>query len=78
MLRVTEHSSPQIRFEAECKAIEIISEARATATQILMTNKAVMEAMTEKLLEKEELDQDELRVFKDALIDAEETLMIAA
>jgi cell division protease FtsH len=78
MLRVSEHSSPQIRFEAECKAIEIIESARKTAVAILQANESVMQAMIEKLLEKEELDQDELREFREVLVDHREIQAIAA
>lgn len=78
MLRVSEHSSPQIRFEAECKAIEIIENARKTAVAILQANESVMQAMIEKLLEKEELNQEELREFREVLVDHREVQAIAA
>jgi cell division protease FtsH len=78
MLKVSEQSSPQIRFEAECKAIEIIDNARNNAVSILRSNQHVMEMMTASLLEKEELNQEELKEFKALLVDFTEPLAKAA
>jgi cell division protease FtsH len=78
MLKITEHSSPQMRFEAERKAMEIIDDARNHAVSLLRANHHVMEAMSARLLEKEELDQEELREFKVLLVDYKEPLAKAA
>jgi cell division protease FtsH len=78
MLRITEHSSPQMRYEAEVKAAQIIDQARRNAVAILRTNEHVMQAMSTALLDKEELNQEELREFKDMVIDPAHTLVAAA
>jgi len=69
MMKITEHSSPQMRYEAERRAAAIIEEARQNAISILRTNEHVMTAMSSALLEKEELDQEELREYKELVID---------
>ena len=78
MMKVSDQSSPQMRFEAECKAIEIIENARNNATSILRTNRHVMEMMSARLLEKEELNQEALREFKEMVVDFSESMMKAA
>ncbi|HYD82045.1 MAG TPA: AAA family ATPase [Paucimonas sp.] len=78
MLRITEHSSPQMRYEAECKAAAVIEQARNNAIAILRTNEHVMQAMSSALLEKEELNQEELREFKELVIDPARTLAAVA
>jgi cell division protease FtsH len=78
MLRITEHSSPQMRYEAEVKAAQIIDQARRNAIAILRTNEHVMQAMSSALLDKEELNQEELREFKDMVLNPTHTLVAAA
>ena len=78
MMKVSDQSSPQMRFEAECKAIQIIENARNNATSILRTNRHVMEMMSARLLEKEELNQEALREFKEMVVDFPESMMKAA
>ncbi len=78
MMKVSDQSSPQMRFEAECKAIQIIENARSNATSILRTNRHVMEMMSARLLEKEELNQEALREFKEMVVDFSESMMKAA
>lgn len=78
LIRISEHSSPQIRYEAERKAAEIIDQARSNAISILRTNEHVMQAMSERLLEKEELNQEELREFKDMVMDFAHPLVAVA
>jgi cell division protease FtsH len=78
MLKITEHSSPQIRYDAEVKAAQIIEQARQNAIAILRANDHVMQAMSSALLEQEELNQEELRQFKDMVIDPTRPLVAAA
>jgi cell division protease FtsH len=78
MLKITEHSSPQMRFEAEVKASQIIEQARQNAIAILRANDHVMQSMSSALLEQEELNQHELRQFKDMVVDPTRTLAAAA
>ena len=78
MMKVSDQSSPQMRFEAECKAIAIIENARSNAISILRANHHVMETMSARLLEKEELNQEELREFKDMIVDYAEPIVKAA
>jgi cell division protease FtsH len=78
MLRISEHSSPQIRYEAERKATEIIDQARSNAINILRTNEHVMHAMSAALLEKEELNREELCEFKDMVKDFAHPLVAVA
>jgi cell division protease FtsH len=78
MMKISEQSSPQIRFEAERKAMEIIDQSRNHAVSLLRANHHVMEAMTTRLLEKEQLNQEELCEFKVLLVDYAEPLAKAA
>jgi cell division protease FtsH len=78
MLKITEHSSPQIRYDAEVKAAQIIEQARQNAIAILRANEHVMQSMSSALLDQEELNQDELRQFKDMVIDPTRPLVAAA
>ncbi|HEX2531489.1 MAG TPA: AAA family ATPase [Burkholderiaceae bacterium] len=78
MLKITEHSSPQMRYEAECKATQIIDHARNHAVAILRANQHVMEAMSARLVEKEQLDQEELREFKELIVDCAAPLAVVA
>jgi cell division protease FtsH len=78
MIKVSEQSSPQMRYEAECKAMQIIDNARNHAISVLRTNHHVMEMMTARLLEQEELNQEELLEFKTMLTDFAEPLVKVA
>jgi cell division protease FtsH len=78
MLAISEHSSTQMRFEAERKAMEIIDHAKHHALSILDTYRHVMEIMSFHLIEKEELGQEELRQFKALIDDFSEPLAKAA
>ncbi len=78
MLKISEHSSPQIRYEAERKATEIIDQARSNAIAILRANEHVMAAMSARLIEKEELNQEELREFKDMVVNYAQPLAAVA
>jgi cell division protease FtsH len=69
LMRIGEHSSPRMRYEAEVKAAQIIDQARRNAIDILRTNEHVMQSMSAALLDREELNQDELREFKDMVLD---------
>lgn len=64
LLTITEESSPQLRYEAEQRAMQIIAHAKQNTSSILTTHQHVMEAMVERLLEKEELDIDDIGQFK--------------
>ncbi len=64
LLTIDEDSSPQLRYEAEQKAMQIMAHAKQNTAALLTTHQHVMEAMVERLLEREELDIDDVRVFK--------------
>ena len=78
MMRVSEQSSPQLRYVAECRAIELIDQARARASQVLNANAQVVERMALRLVDIEEMDQFELRQFKAMLVPHAEALARAA
>ncbi|HJW55072.1 MAG TPA: AAA family ATPase [Burkholderiaceae bacterium] len=74
LMKITEHSSDRMRYEAECRAAQIIDDARKKTVAILSANRHVMEVMSARLVEKEELNQEELREFKELIVDFEEPL----
>jgi cell division protease FtsH len=78
LLTITEDSSPQMRYEAEQKAMQIIAHAKHNTAAILTTHQHVMEAMVERLLEKEELDEDDVAEFKAMMDDNTVPLVVAA
>ena len=78
MMHVGEGASPQLRYAAECRAIELIDQARGRAGQILNANHSLVERMALRLVDVEEMDHFELRQFKDALAPQGEPLMRAA
>lgn len=64
LLTIDEDSSPQLRYEAEQKAMQIMAHAKQNTAAILTTHQNVMVAMADRLLEREELDIDDVREFK--------------
>ncbi|MBI1891502.1 MAG: ATP-dependent zinc metalloprotease FtsH [Burkholderiales bacterium] len=78
LLSITEESSPQMRYEAECKAMQIMAHAKQNTAAILTTHQGVMEKMVVRLLEREELDEEDIAEFKILLDDDPVTLPIAA
>ena len=64
MMCVNQQSSEQLRYIVECRAIELIDQARSRVTTILRTNSQVMERMSLRLLDMEEMNQADLREFK--------------
>ncbi len=78
LLTITEDSSPQLRYEAEQKAMQIMAHAKQNTMAILTTHQNVMEEMVLRLLEKEELDIADIEEFK-AMMDSDPVpLAIAA
>lgn len=78
LLTIDENSSPQLRYEAELKAMQIMAHAKQNTAAILTTHQTVMEAMVERLLEREELDVQDVREFKDMMDDNPVALAVAA
>ena len=78
MMHVGEQASPQLRYAAECRAIELIDQARSRAGQILNANFSVVERMALRLVDVEEMDQFELRQFKALLAPQSDMLARAA
>ncbi len=78
LLTIDEDSSPQLRYEAEQKAMQIMAHARQNTAALLTTHQHVMEAMVERLLEREELDIDDVREFKRMMDGDPVTLAVAA
>ncbi|RJG02797.1 ATP-dependent metallopeptidase FtsH/Yme1/Tma family protein [Noviherbaspirillum sedimenti] len=78
LLTIDEDSSPQLRYEAEKKAMQIMAHAKQNTSSILTTHQNVMEAMVVRLLEKEELDSDDVREFKAMMADDPVPLVVAA
>lgn len=78
LLTIDEHSSPQMRYEAEMKAMHIMAQAKQNTSAILTTHQNVMDAMVERLLEKEEIDIDDIKVFQEMMDDNPVALAVAA
>jgi cell division protease FtsH len=78
LLTIDEQSSPQMRYEAEHKAMQIMAHAKQNTAAILTAHENVMEKMVVRLLEKEELDLEDIAEFKAMLDAANEPLAIAA
>jgi cell division protease FtsH len=78
LLTINEESSPQMRYEAEQKAMQIMHHAQQTTVATLTAHQEVMSAMVERLLEQEELDLDDITEFKAMLNDKTVPLAIAA
>ncbi|TCS32755.1 cell division protease FtsH [Paucimonas lemoignei] len=78
LLTIDEHSSPQMRYEAEMKAMHIMAQAKQNTSAILTTHQNVMDAMVERLLEKEEIDIDDIKVFQAMMDDNPVALAVAA
>lgn len=78
LLTIDEDSSPQMRYEAERKAMQIMVQAKQNTSAILTTHQNVMEAMVVRLLEKEELDIDDVKEFQAMMDDNPVPLAVAA
>ncbi len=78
LLTITEDSSPQLRYESEQKAMQIMAHAKQNTSAILTTHQNVMEEMVMRLLEKEELDIADIEEFKAMMDGSPVPLAIAA
>lgn len=78
LLTIDEDSSPQMRYEAERKAMQIMVQAKQNTSAILTTHQNVMEGMVVRLLEKEELDIDDVKEFQAMMDDNPVPLAVAA
>lgn len=78
LLTISEESSPQMRYEAEQRAMQIMAHAKQNTSAILTTHQNVMEKMVVLLLEKEELNADDIEEFKAMMDDNAVPLVIAA
>jgi len=78
LLTIDEDSSPQLRYEAEKKAMQIMAHARQNTSAILTTHQQVLDAMVVRLLEKEELNSDDVSEFKAMMADDPVPLAVAA
>lgn len=78
LLTISEDSSPQLRYEAEQRAMQIMAHAKQNTSSILTTHQNVMEEMVLRLLEKEELDLADIADFKAMMSDSPTPLAIAA
>lgn len=76
LLTITEESSPQLRYEAEQKAMQIMAHARHTVAATFAQHGELMMAMVERLLDQEELDADDIAEFE-ALMKHEEVQPLA-
>ncbi|QAU32928.1 FtsH/Yme1/Tma family ATP-dependent metallopeptidase [Janthinobacterium sp. 17J80-10] len=77
LLTIDEDSSPQLRYEAEQKAMQIMAHAKQNTAALLTTHQHVMAAMVERLLEREELDIDDVREFK-VMMDGDPVALVVA
>jgi cell division protease FtsH len=78
LLTIDEESSPQMRYEAERKAMQIMAQAKQNTSAILTTHQNVVDAMVARLLEKEELDIDDIKEFQAMMDDNPVPLAVAA
>jgi cell division protease FtsH len=78
LLTIDEHSSPQMRYEAERKAMQIMVQAKQNTSAILTTHQNVVDAMVARLLEKEELDLQDIKEFQVMMDDNPVPLAVAA
>lgn len=78
LLTIDEDSSPQLRYEAEQRAMQIMAHAKQNTAAILTTHQQVMEAMVTRILDKEELDLADIEEFKALMANDPVPLAIAA
>lgn len=76
LLIITEESSPQLRYEAEQKAMQIMAHARHAVAATFAQHGELMMAMVERLLDQEELDADDIVEFE-AMMKKEEVQPLA-
>lgn len=69
MIRVTDETSPQMRYEADQEILRLLRQAKAEATAILESNESLVADMTTMLVEKEEIrSREDLEAFRERVV----------